>query len=110
MILTELIDFNLILRSRLELAVSKFTTRTFLAMKSSWTSMFGNPIFRDLYVKVMLIIPVLFFYDCSYAGDCDIRFSVKGLKGGIKDFQVIWKPSCNDAASVGLLINKYVFD
>ena len=24
----------------------------------------------------------------SYAGDCDIRFSVKGIKGGIKDLQV----------------------
>uniref|UniRef100_A0A0P5KR21 Extended synaptotagmin-2-B n=1 Tax=Daphnia magna TaxID=35525 RepID=A0A0P5KR21_9CRUS len=26
--------------------------------------------------------------DICYAGDCDIRFSVKGLKGGIKDFQM----------------------
>ncbi|XP_046456808.1 extended synaptotagmin-2-like isoform X2 [Daphnia pulex] len=36
--------------------------------------------------------------DICYAGDCDIRFSIKGLKGGIKDFQmsgmlrVIMKP------------------
>jgi len=26
--------------------------------------------------------------DICYAGDCDIRFSVKGIKGGIKDFQL----------------------
>lgn len=25
---------------------------------------------------------------CSYAGDCDISFTLSGLSGGIKDFQV----------------------
>lgn len=28
------------------------------------------------------------FYSLSYGGDCDITFSVKGVKAGIKDFQV----------------------
>jgi len=47
------------------------------------------------YCEIFLQFEVLFFYrlfyfffSFSYGGDCDITFSVKGVKAGIKDFQV----------------------
>ena len=45
--------------------------------------------------------------NCSYAGDCDIRFGLKGLKGGVKDFQlsgmlrVVMKPLISQIPLVG---------
>ena len=64
--------------------VSKSTTETFLVMRSLWTLKCGKFNFYGGQLEQEIV--QIFFR--SYAGDCDIRFSVKGIKGGIKDFQV----------------------
>ena len=80
----ELIHWFIVLYSRSALVVSKSTTETFLVMRSLWTLKCGKFNFYDGQLEQEIV--QIFFR--SYAGDCDIRFSVKGIKGGIKDFQV----------------------
>lgn len=54
-------------------------------LRSSWTLTYCETLSCDLRSYLFIQLFVLSF---SYGGDCDITFSVKGVKAGIKDFQV----------------------
>lgn len=59
-------------------------------------------------MREMPVTPLLLILAAGrYAGDCDIRFRLKGLKGGVKDFQlagmlrVVMKPLISQIPLVG---------